>query len=169
MNPNFKRSSNTNFLVQDMKKMKTGDVIKYEDLMYLTGSKTMKDLYPSLSSARRILLRDENMVFAPIRGHGLKLLDDSEIIENSTKDVNGIRHKSRKGSRQLLAISDYSKLTESEKLTHTTRMAVFNISEEATSRRGERLISEQAKTKKVELLPVSSVAEAFISSVVKTT
>lgn len=160
--PTFRMSANTRFLVQELEKLKEGDRISYADLCSIAGL-SLSNLRSPLDTARTILMRDQGIVFGVERGIGLIRLNESEILASTSQEIKGIRQKARKGIKKLAA-TDYNKMTPQEQLQYTIKGAVFAMSNEAASSRGQKKIAAVAEATKAKELPISQVAEGFIAS-----
>lgn len=97
----FKRSEETEQIVNYLRLNDKGAIVAYADLTKLIGRKVMANT-AKLISARTILQRDHNQVWICIKpGVGLKRLTDLEIAERlPTFWLNGARSKLNRGGNQ---------------------------------------------------------------------
>ena len=157
--PDFKLSADTSFLTQRLRRAVIGEVITYADLSKEIG-KPVHGATPALHSARRILLRDEQMVFDPIRGHGLKRLSDHEIVNTGPRITRRLHRAANRGVRVMAAIQDFSALTREEQMRHTATLSVTGLIAEATREKNIQKIEKIAEGRQG-TLPISQTVEAF--------
>lgn len=100
-----------------------GDVT-YAAIETVTG-KPFDEVRQTVISARRYLERDEGIVFATIRGVGLRRLNDAEKVESATGFTRRIRRVAGRGIQRLNAVSEPAALSNSDQLALTIRKTVF--------------------------------------------
>lgn len=87
---------------------------------------------PAIASARRILER-EKIVFATVRGVGLRRIDDSEIVRSTEKIKGTIRRASRRGIKRLNAVSSIANLLPSDQISATLNRTIFEAVHQHTT------------------------------------
>jgi hypothetical protein len=157
----FQLSADTRFLMQKLRSLQIGDTITYKDLATEIG-KPVTGALPALASARRILLRDENMVFDIVRGDGLKRLNDVEIVGTSHRTAKKIKRAAQRGVRTLTAVADFSALPREAQMRHTAAVSVFGVIAEFTKEPNIARVEKIADGKKGEL-PIAATLDAFRS------
>lgn len=156
-NPIFQRSADARFLIQKLKASEVGETITYADLAEAIG-KSQDALHGPLHTARRALLRDENMVFGTVRGKGVKRLSDLDIVAASASTTRHLKRTARRGVQTLSAVSDFSAMPREEQMRHSAAMSIFGAIAEMTT---EKAIAKiEAKVEK-HALPFAQTLEAF--------
>lgn len=159
--PSFQMSADTRFLVQRLRKAAVGDLITYEELSKEVG-KQVGGGFAALSSARRVLLREDQRVFDAVWGKGLKRLNDVEIVGTSQRTATKIRRTAQRGVRTLTAVADFSSLPREQQMRHTAAVSVFGVIAEMSGGRGMAKVEKIAEGKR-EALPIAQTLEAFRS------
>jgi len=97
----FELSNETKALVDYLRLQDKGAIITYTDLARMTGVKVHSS-HSKLVYARKLLERDHNAVWVPVRPRiGLKRLNDLEIAERLPQWwLNGARNKLNRGGSQ---------------------------------------------------------------------
>lgn len=130
--PDFELSVETRILIDAFAKLEKGQSVSYAALTEKLGQRVTGG-HPALQSAKRVLLRDSGMVFAPIRGEGLKRLTDEEIIGSGEKRIQGIRRAAKRAVR-VTAQADYDALSEEAKVKHNANLSLFGVFRLMTNR-----------------------------------
>ena len=73
-------SADTLALYEALKDITIDGMITYANLSDLIGRDVQSEAIGSLTTARRMCQREDQIVFSPVRGVGLKRLDDSGIV-----------------------------------------------------------------------------------------
>jgi hypothetical protein len=129
-------------LVDRMKSMAPGDVVPYRELTQLIGRDVTVFRYLT-DSARRILMRDHNMVYRSVINTGFKRLDDAETINVVSDDRrNKIRRQSAVAVRELTTV-DYAKVDQAHQTRHNMGMALFGSLFQATSQESVKKLTER--------------------------
>lgn len=156
-NTKFTRSSDTRFIIQKLREVEIGEIISYTILADAIA-KGVSDLKGPMSSARRVLLREENMVFEAITGVGLRRLSDTQIVGTATRTARHIRRTARRAVQTLSAVSDFSKLDRNDQMRHSAAASVFGAVAEMTTERGITRLQQKIEDK---ALPFAATLEAF--------
>jgi hypothetical protein len=102
---------------------KPEDIVTYEELVTLTGAPLIRIRGP-LRTARKMAHQFDNLVFAPLRGIGLKACPDTVKV-NIGSDLRPIRRAIKRKARILGAVTDYDKLPAEAKTRHQAGMVVL--------------------------------------------
>ena len=107
-------------LLRDHLKAHMGvDLVTYAALSEIAGRDVQRAGRGPLDTARRILQREDNIVFGVVRGEGLKRLSDPEIVKAGHASVAATRRTARRGIRKL-ACADYANLDNGDRISHNT-------------------------------------------------
>jgi len=159
--PSFQLSADARFLYQHLKTIRVGSVVSYADLSAVIGRDVAGDS-TALQRAIRICLREDNIVFANIRGEGYKRLNDAEIVDTGADTIARIRRTSKRGVQKMLAVQKFDDLPNDKKLQHSARVSVLASLVDATTskqmKKVEGAIGEAAKQ-----LPVAETLRLFSS------
>jgi alkylated DNA nucleotide flippase Atl1 len=158
-------SLETQTLVRVMLPLTQGDIITYETLSDAAGMPVQAGHgdgtgYGRLGSARRILERDHNMVFAAVAGVGLKLMDEDGRLGIGISSVDGIRRKARK-TGVMLAKTDQGKMTNEARIQLNTTASVCGVIHAFTKPKMQKAIAGKVSQGQ-EALPVGKTIEAFM-------
>lgn len=121
-------SGETLALADFLRTIPAGDVALYQDLSAVAKVNVQKEGRGRLNSARKIVLREDTMVFAPVRGLGMKRLRDEDIAESSgsaVKSINRKAHRELKKSRCLTNVQALPVHTQVKLYTHLSVLAAF--------------------------------------------
>lgn len=125
-NPQFKLSIDTQTLIRRLETAEIGDVIAYHELTKLIDKDVQTEARGAMDSARRVLMREKQIVFDCIRGIGLLRLSDSQITETSATFVKQARKKADKGIKTL-SCANYEKLTDDQRKEHNAGAAILGF------------------------------------------
>lgn len=155
----FEMSPDTRFIRQHLREQPVGTLVTYGQLSTLIG-KPVSGGTPALQSAVRSLLKTDQIVYAAIRGEGVKRLSDSEIIRASDADIDGLRRRAKKSAAKVSSVQDYSALSQSEKIAHSARLSIFAAVSTMASDAGIKKV-EKIATPGAKELALSATMEAF--------
>lgn len=150
-------------LVNHLRTLQPGQQCSYSELTVLIRRNVQKEARGCLETARRILQREEQIVFAPIRGVGLKRLTDGEITKTGTETLQRINRASRRGVHKLTCVKDFNQLTNEEKVRHNAALSVLGVFYEVSKARGVKQI-EAAVSVIQKQLPLKDALQAFIAT-----
>ena len=105
--------------------------VSYEVIVAATGLPLDK-LRGALTSARRALER-EKIVFATVRGVGLRRLGDGEKVRSTERIKASIRRSSKRGIRRLDAVDDVTALAGPDQISATINRTLFETIRSHTS------------------------------------
>jgi hypothetical protein len=122
----FQTSIETRLLYDRLRKLGVGEVVAYEELSEIVGQNIQKEAWAALSSARRMILRDENKVCDPLRGYGIKYLTDAEANSTGTHTLMKVRRLTDRGVKKVLA-ADYDNLTPEDQTRRNATLSAFSV------------------------------------------
>ena len=100
----FQKSNNTTTIESVLRECKVGEVITYAQLTKAIGVDIRDNGRGALTTARRVLLRDEQIVFGTITNVGLRRLADNEIIATTDSDASRVRRIAQFGLSKLASV-----------------------------------------------------------------
>ena len=138
-----KRSIFTQQLYDRIRDTNPGDIILYSELEKLIGMPVQSPSpgYGYLSTARKMCLYNDELVFKPVTGVGLENITDSKKAEIGFSFIGSVRRKTRKGLKEMSTIRDWGALSDNEKRSHNAAMSILGAFE---------LMSRPSKIKKIE-------------------
>lgn len=149
----------TKLLIDLLKGKVEGDTVSYADLELCIGRPCTPNTqgYSYLQSARRILLRDYNMVLDSEPKIGVRVCTNDEKMIVSGRDLKRARRATQR-SRQKLRSVEYERLDEPKKKEWNSRMSLVGALDLMTTDRAvkkvEHLISDHP-------LPSAKTLELF--------
>lgn len=159
-NPIFQMSADSRLLYQHLKTATVGQTILYTDLSAVI-SKPVSGASPCLHTAIRRCQNSHEMVFASVRGVGVKRLTDTEIVDESVSLTAQVRRKAKKAANRLMLVNDFSGLPERQKQQHMARASILaSVAHITTERQVDRFITAAAGSSAKEL-PVSETLKMF--------
>ena len=117
-------SADTLALYEALKDITIDGMITYANLSDLIGRDVQSEAIGSLTTARRMCQMEDQIVFSPVRGVGLKRLDDSGIVEYADNDIAKIHRAARRGVERL-GCASYANLSEEQKPSFNAKAAVL--------------------------------------------
>lgn len=135
-------------------------LITYATLSTAIGRDIQTRARHILQSACRRVLREKQIVFAPIMGKGLKRLNDSGVIGIGEAAIASIGRKSRRTVKKL-ACANYDALKPSERSQHNVLVSQLGVLAHITSAATQKKLEESAGHEK---LPVAKMLAAVQSS-----
>ena len=125
--PTFKQSAETISVLALLRAAKAGETVTYEAMRASIRTPiTTERLRSAIGSARRILLRDAQMVFCSIPMVGYQLLRAEDVVDASDQDVRSIRRKAHMASAKLQTAKTED-LSPDKQGKRDSRMAVFAV------------------------------------------
>jgi hypothetical protein len=133
-------SALTTQLIDVLRSVQAGDTISYEVLTTTIDRNVRKEARHLLYSARRILRREDAIVFGVTSGVGLRRLTDSEIATSGSSFLRHINRTSRRAVQTLGCVQDFPRLKPDEQIKHNMAMSLFGVFHEITKTRGLKQI-----------------------------
>lgn len=154
MTERFRKSFETQKIEDRLRSMAIGEIVSYADLAALIGSPVDGSCQP-LNSARAMLERSGDYVFATMTKEGVKRLSDREIVADTQSSRQRIARQAKRAMRRLSNIKDFNALSDDEKRQHQAHAVIYAA------------IAEQASSGKVrQLLPTVNVnGQAMLAAI----
>jgi hypothetical protein len=153
-------SIESGILVSRLRQAKPGDVVTYAEMSKIIGMSVQKHR-GSLDTARRIVMRDDRLIFGCVKDVGLKRLDAEEAAASLATDVKGTRAKARKGGRKARAIK-YEDVPQDARSTLIARASYLSLVDGTGSPASQRKLVASIETqKKTAFLPLQRALEAL--------
>lgn len=150
-------------LVDVLQDIAPGETCSYAALTTSIGRNVQSEARSCLATARRLLQREQQMVFASVRGVGLKRLTDGEITTIGPQTLQKINRASRRGIHKLTCVQRFADLTNDEKIRHNTALSILGVFHEVSKTKSVKQI-EVAVTGLQKQLPLKEALQAFIVS-----
>jgi hypothetical protein len=142
--PTFRRSYETQALVERLSRLEQGQSLAYADLAAAAGC-PVTGATPALASARRIVETETGAVFAVDRGLCVRRLTDAEIVEATPGARTRIARAAKNAARRLAGVQDYAGLTDAQKRAHQAHAAIYAIIADAASRPSVKRLETTAR------------------------
>lgn len=156
----FELSVDTQVLVKRLRDVKPGETIEYQEMSGVIGRDVQTKGRGNLDSARRILQRDEKIVFCSVRAIGVKRLENSDIAKLGAGALQHIGRTSRNASRKILC-ADYDKLANGDRTQMNAQLSILGALSQAT--KGKTLKAIEDKVSEVnDRLPLAKTIELFM-------
>lgn len=107
-------SVDAQILAKHLASVPEGVLVKYETLNELIKADVQNGARNILQTARRVVQREENIVFECVKNEGIKRLHPAEIISTGKATIVKIRKTAKRGASKL-ACADFDRLTKEEK------------------------------------------------------
>lgn len=135
-----------------------GAIVSYEDLNTIAGRCVQTVARSSLNTARKMCIRNDQIVFEPVWSVGLKRLSNDEIPDTVTSKLSRIRRLSKRAAVTLACV-DYDSLSNDLKIKHNAGLSILGALSEL-SKPNTALIENKIRADN-KLLPVGKVFEIF--------
>lgn len=123
--------------------------IEHSDIRRVLGIPDGAELpYSAISSARRIVMRDNGHVYDPVPGRGYKLLNDDEIVESGDSTLRVIQNRSRKMRERFSHIKNFDELTPERKNEALVKASLAAMYEESAKRKSRKKLQKAIATSK---------------------
>lgn len=119
-------SIDTKMLSDRLALLPVGETLPYEDLSSVIGRDVRTEARSNLTSAMHRLL-SEGVVFAAVRGIGIKRLTDEEIVGIGPETVAKVRRAARRAGTKLSAVQDFAALPATAQTQHNMSMSVLGV------------------------------------------
>ena len=158
----FEISVDARLLHERLKKVGVGDLISWDDLSEIISRDVRAGgpAYGALTTARRRAQKHEGIVFDPVKGKGLKRLNDAEIVETSQAKIDSVRRRSRAALRRLACVQNYEGLTSEKQVRHNTFASIFSAFATITKAGSMKRLEDQVAEAHAQL-PLAKTLEAF--------
>lgn len=146
-------------LIRRLLRATVGEVITYAELSVVAMGDVQEQKRGVLTTARKRLLEDHDMVFEAISNVGLKRLNDEEIVVTGEAPLVRINRMARRGMRKLACV-DYDNLANDLQIKHNARFTLLNFHYQSTQPRQVKSI-EQKVEKRGSRLGLQETLRAF--------
>lgn len=142
--PEFRLSSDSKALAQELAKAATGDVMTYADLSAIVGRDVQEAARSALNTARHVVQREHRIVFDVVIGVGLRRLESSEIVDLSDKARDRTRSIARRISKKLTCV-EYDELPREKQTKHNAALSMFGLMKELASDGAQKRIEHKVE------------------------
>jgi hypothetical protein len=137
-----------------------GETVSYARLSEAIGRDVQHAARHILTSACDRVLREKQMVFAPVVGVGMKRLDDVGIVSTGSSTIQRIFNLSRRGLRRLAAVANFDALPNEQKVKHNLTMGQLGMLAHATKGATVKKLEQRAGNSTAPL-PTAKFLEAM--------
>lgn len=141
--PSFKAGVDAQALAKHLEGIPVGGVATYEALSKIVGSDVQEDR-GALETARRVLLRENQIVFGAVHGVGLKRLNPAEVVEQGQDSVTKIRRASKRAMKRL-ATADFDALPSAEQGRHRMASATLGAIALCTGTKAQHKLEQRVQ------------------------
>jgi hypothetical protein len=149
----------TRLLADKLRAVEIGSIVKYADLSAIIGQNTQGDGRGYLNTARRIVLRDNQIWFGTIRGEGLKRFPDTEKVKTHDSYLSRVRRATRR-QRVIMQSVDYNALPKTEQVKHNVALSQYGVINFLASDAAEKKLTSRVTEANAQL-PVGKSLEIF--------
>jgi len=162
--PMFKRSIETQLLIDLLARAEPGDLITYEEMKDACGVDCQRARH-ALLTARRHLLKHERKGFAAVKGEGVQRLDANGMVEAAQDGLRRVRKCAhRETERIVYGVPDIQELSEENRHRYNARRCMLELLRGAASGKNEKLAIEAVK-KRGGVIPQSQLLKSLAESV----
>ena len=140
---------------------KAGDEITYAALSELIGRDVQTVARSALHSARKMAMRDHNVVFGVVRNEGLKRLADVEVVQTGEATVAKLRRVAKRGIRTITSVQDFAQLPDAAKIKHNTFASMFGAVAAMAKPASMKRLEGAVNAAQTGTLPIGRTLEAF--------
>jgi len=150
-------SIDTKLIAERLLLANVGEFIPYSELSGII-KKDIRQHRHYLQSARNRVQRSDQIVFAVIRGEGLKRKSNTAIANCGPEHTTAIRRRARKGLRELGCATE--PLVGDDLVQHNLSTAVLNLITVATKQKKMNALEDKIRTAE-EKLPLADMIDAL--------
>ena len=148
-----------NLLADRLRAVTVGDVIAYGDLSSCIHRPVQGGARPSLDHARKRLECEDQIIFACVRGVGLKRCDDAGILMVVTAGVRGVHRASRRNINRVSCVT-YDRMTTDQQIRQQALRAGLSAIYLMSGTSGVKKLERAMVNQPVEL-PLGRTLEIF--------
>ena len=134
--------------------------ISYKELSDIIGRNIQKEGRGNLDTARRMALRENQMLFDTVMNEGIKLMDDIETVNTGENTLRRIGKAARSGARKIISVSNFDALPNDVKTKHNATLSVLGAFKSITRPRNIKKLEEKIGTVQKQL-PVAKTLRVF--------
>lgn len=157
----FDLNVDTQVIIGILKQTKVGDLIPYAVMSEAIKRDVMHRARYVMDSARRVLLREEGMVFGPVTGQGLRNMSDVEKVGSAPRYIESMRRKATKGIKVVTAVK-FDELPAHTKTEHNVALSIFGALKQATTAGSQKKIEAAVVENNGALLASKQAMQAFM-------
>lgn len=157
-------SIDTQTLERELMLIAIGDVVTYGQLTRAIGRDVQNGASHLLASARHRVQRDHALCFEPVRGEGLKRLNDESIVGTVAAAFGRVRNIARRGSRRLACVQNFDALPNDLKVRHNVAASIFGVLGHVTKDSSVKKLEGGTANGKHDALPVGKFLDAVKSN-----
>lgn len=157
-------SIDTQTLERVLLTVEMGDVVSYKKLSEAIGRNVQNGAWHLLQSARHRVQREYDILFEPVRGEGLKRLDDAAIVGTVTATFNRVKNIARRGRQKIACVQDFDALPNDVKVKHNVAASIFGVLGQLTKESSVKKLEGQITNGKHDALPVAKFLDAMKQS-----
>jgi hypothetical protein len=131
-------------LIRRLLRASVGDVISYAELSVVAMGDVQDQKRGVLTTARKRVLEDHDMVFEAISNVGLKRLNDEEIVITAEAPLVRINRLANRGKRKLACV-DYDNLENELKIKYNARGTLLAFHYHSTKPRQLKSIEQKVE------------------------
>lgn len=139
----FEINIETQLLYDRLVTAEVDEVITYAELSRIAGY-VVQERRGSLYTARKMALRDNNMVFDTVMNEGVRLLDDTRVVNSGAAPMKRIGNITRNAARRLTAV-DFEGLSNEDRVKHNSLLSVYGAIRHFSKPRSLRRIESRVQ------------------------
>lgn len=139
--PSFKAGVDAQTITKFLEEIPVGAIATYEEISRLINDDIQANRGP-METARRILLRENQIVFGAVHGIGLKRLDATEIVEQEQGTVIKVRRATTRAMKRL-ASADFDSLPPPEQGRHRLVSATLGAIAVCSGKKAQNKLSQR--------------------------
>jgi hypothetical protein len=156
----FEKSADAKVIESVLIEMKVGDMVTYETISSAIGRDVRVFARGALNTARRSLLKSNQMVFDCENGIGIKRLDDGQIVSSTEADRKSLLRKANRTIDKLACV-EFEKLSIEQKRKHTAAASQMGVVAMFSSSSAAKKIESKIKDNKQ--LAIGETLNFFVS------
>ncbi len=152
-------SIDTQLLVDMLRNTPIGETVTYEAMREKTDRDIQNGARYLADSARRIVQREDQMLFGCVARVGFKRLANNEIVGAGQMSIDRIRREARRGAKRLVC-AKYGELSREDQTAFNTSASALGALHAVTTRGGMKRLAVRASEAQAKL-PLNKTLEAF--------
>ena len=160
----FQLGADAKTIAHVLRGVKVGETVTYSELSKAIARDVRTDARGCLDSARRIVQREDRMIFDAVRGEGVQRLDDVQIVGLGDRARDHIRRTSRRAAKALTCV-DYDGMKREHQIRHNTALSMLGVLGELASDKSTRRLSAQVESAG-DVLPAAKASIAAFGSII---
>ena len=130
-------------LAKKLSESNHGDFIPYSDLSVIIARNVQDEGYSALTTARRVVLRENGLIFSPVIDKGLHCMTEEEVAMSGEYGILKIKRIAHREKKKLhLGVKDFDKLSNEAKIKHNTAASVFGVFKMVASGKSTKRIED---------------------------